>query len=318
MAESDYANHLVLNTMLNGAIHNAVQSLPRGGTYSPAGSSRRDIDDECGFPRRGQINLEDYAYLFERCSIAARVVELEPRESWKVNPVVYEDPDSTVITDFEQARDDLSKHLRGTSWFQNDENERGDPIWQALQLVDELSGIGEFGVLLYGLADTDDLSQPAKGIAEDGSQVGSPTNELVYLRAYDQTKVKVDQYERDKANPRWGHPTMYSIQVAGYKVEGVNPGSTPDTAEVKVHWSRVLHVADIFHQATASDVFAIPRMRPVYNELLNCRKIAGASGEFYWNHGSRDLIFTTHPSLGGKVRFPANFSTEVEKFQTGL
>jgi len=309
---------MVAQVTANQAVHNATYGLPRGGTYSPGGSPRRDIDDECGFPRRGQINLEDYAYLFERCSVAARVVEIAPRESWKTPPSVQEDEDASTTTTFETAWGDLAKSLRGDSWYESKEDELGNPIWQALQQVDELSGVGEFGVLLLGLAGDDDLSQPAAGVGEDGRQEGSAKNDLVYLRAYDQTKVRVDGYERDESNPRYGHPIMYSINVAGYKTEGTSSGALPDTKSVKVHWSRVLHVADIFHQSTASDVLAIPRMRPVYNELLNCRKIGGASGEFYWLHGSRDLILETHPQLGGKVRFPSNMLSEVEKFQTGL
>ena len=297
---------------------NATQSAPRGGGSNYGGDLRRNIDDECGFPGKGRITLEDYAYLFERLSVAARVVEIAPRETWKVSPSVYEDEDSGIVTEFEQALSDLGKQLRGESWYESGGDEQGNPVWQMLQLVDELSGVGQFGVLLLGLAGDEDLSEPSSGINPDGTRSEGAANELRYLRAYDQTKVQIDQYERDKSNPRYGKPTMYTIQVAGYDSEGINPGSLPDVGTIKVHWSRVIHVADLFHQSTSSDVFAIPRMRPVYNELLSCRKIAGASGEFYWNHGSRDLIIESHPQLGGRVRFPANMKSEVENFQTGL
>jgi hypothetical protein len=316
--ENHWKNPLVANIVAKQALHNAAYGLPRGGSQTLGGSDRRDIDDECGFPRRGQIRLEDYAYLFERLSIAARVVEISCRESWKVSPMVTENEDSDTLTTFEMALDELGKSLQGESWHTPSSTEEGNPLWQKLQLVDELSGIGAFGVLLIGLKGDEDLSQPANGIAEDGSKVGNASNEIIYLRAYDQTKVQVDQWETDKQNPRCGQPKMYSITVAGYDTDGASLGSVPSNDSVKVHWSRIIHVADVFHQATASDVFAIPRMRPVYNELLQCRKIAGASGEFYWNHGSRDLIIETHPQLGGKVRFPSNMATQLEQFQTGL
>lgn len=309
-AGGDNGNESLLLPLLFNArpTGNAVSSAPRGGGSSYGGDRRRNVDDECGFPGRGEITLEDYTYLFERFSVAARVVELFPRESWKTVPSIYENEDSGRLTKFEGARKDLGKRLLGESWFEPQDEEPGDPIMQSLQRVDELSGVGQFGALLFGLVDGRDLSEPADG----------KKNELAYLRAYDQSKVQIVEYERDKTNPRYGYPTTYSIQTAGYDTSDIGTGSQPDVSMVRVHWTRVLHVADVFHQATSSEVFAIPRMRPVYNELLSCRKIAAASGEFYWNHGSRDLIIETHPQLGGKVRFPSNMLTEMEKFQTGL
>ena len=319
MDDNHWTHPLVQNALVNQYVRNASYSMPRGSSSGTLDGPRRNVDDECQFPRRGEISLEDYAYLFERCSIAARVVELEPRESWKVTPLIFENEDGDTLTAFEQARDDLSRNLRNESWYQSDSDEEGDPVWSMLQLVDELSGIGEYGVLLLGLEGDEDLSSPANGVDERGRRKGKPSNQLVYLRAYDQTKARIARYETDRSNPRYGLPVEYRISVAGFTSSASRDGATPpDTEEVRVHWTRVIHIADTWHQSSPSRVSAIPRMRPVYNELLSIRKIAGASGEFYWNHGSRDLIFSTHPQLGGKVRFPANFPTEVEKFQTGL
>ena len=54
--------------------------------------SRRDIDVEAGYPYK--IGLEQYARLYEREGIAARVVSIFPEECWKEEPKIYETEDS--------------------------------------------------------------------------------------------------------------------------------------------------------------------------------------------------------------------------------
>ena len=61
---------------------------------------RRNLDDECGYPK-DQPRLEEYATLYDREPVAARVVEVLPKESWQVQPTVYEDEDETNVTPFE-------------------------------------------------------------------------------------------------------------------------------------------------------------------------------------------------------------------------
>jgi hypothetical protein len=305
--------------MVQSAIQNANYGLPRGGTYIAGGSSRRDIDDECGFPRRGQITLEDYIYLFERSSIAIRVVEVEPRESWKLPPKVFEDKGGATETVFEKDWRNLAKSLRGKSWYEAEPDEQGNPIWQMLRLADELSGVGYFGALLIGLEGQPNLHEPAQGFTENAVMPSQKkASKIAYLRAYDQSNIQIADYEKDKSNVRFGQPTSYNITISGGSGIGGGVGVTPDQETQEVHWSRVIHLADVHHQATSSEVIAVPRMRPVYNEIVSTRKISGASGEFYYNHGSRDLIIESHPQLGGRVRFPGNMKDQVEQFQTGL
>ena len=315
-AFSGYPDPLTYNVAAKLMAANAQYLLPRNAGGGTLDSPRRDVDEECGFPRRGEIGLENYYNLFEREPVAARVVEIMPKECWKVPPQLVEDEDPDVSTPLEEAWDQLGKGLRGTSWYRPSSKEEGSPIWAKLQQVDELSGIGSYGVLLLGLEGDQDLSKPANGIGEGGTSKGKVNNKLVYLRAYSHKRASIKTWELDKNNPRYGHPLEYSINTTG--VENLQGAGPPIDTSLTVHWSRVVHVADIYHQASDSEVLAVPRMRPVYNNLLNVRKVSGASGEFYWNHGSRDLIISTHPQLGGKVRFASDMRTEVEKFQTGL
>src|SRR5438552_1221857 len=75
---------------------------------------RRDIDDECGYPKITEaVNVEVYRQLYDREAIATRVVQVLPNESWQVTPTVYEDDDTETSTEFEEAWDELGSTLAG-------------------------------------------------------------------------------------------------------------------------------------------------------------------------------------------------------------
>lgn len=123
---------------------------------------RRNVEKECGYPT-GQVGPQVYQDLFDREPIANRVVQILPRETWQVQPLLYEDESPDVVTPFEKAWDDLARQLRGGSMYQD---EAGNPVWEYLLRADVLSGIGQFGVILLGIDDGLRLDQPAEGVTD--------------------------------------------------------------------------------------------------------------------------------------------------------
>lgn len=119
---------------------------------------RRDIYDECGFPK-GDIPPQMYKDLFDRDAIAARVVEVLPEETWQTTPTVYESETTDDVTQFEECWDNLSRSLRKDSHYQDEE---GSPIWDYLCRADKISGIGQYGVILLGLDDGLPLNMPVR------------------------------------------------------------------------------------------------------------------------------------------------------------
>jgi Anti-CBASS Acb1-like protein len=116
---------------------------------------RRNLEDECGYPRIDTlIDAQYYRQLYDRDPIANRVVQLMPKECWAVQPKVYEDEDADTKTPFEEALYD------GPSWFGE---EQGSSIWPELERADIQAGIGHFGIILLGIDDGLDLSQPVDG-----------------------------------------------------------------------------------------------------------------------------------------------------------
>lgn len=425
----------------------------RGGMANGVMDPRRNINYDCGYPETGSITAEGLKDLYMREPVAARVVELMPKECWQQSPTIYETDDQERETPFEKAWDELEVAMSGgVSWHQTEE---GSSIWEYLFRADVLSGIGSFGVLLMGFDDGKNLQDPVDGaiipaenpqpyqssmtptgsprvvpptrnqrwkpampdgwMTEDEEhallnpqatkvwngkrdekgkavleerkpitanarqqeiikewraqrermvanaqkqgvsgetflvnaynaaqnpgvvpqydlQIGQPKPmaegalagtdqqyfapiqgpsempapapstkpvKLLFLRAFDESLVQIVRYEWNIRNPRFGLPVMYRITLNDPREQHTGVGLP--LATVYVHWSRVIHIADVNHQQNSSEIFAAPRMRPVLNPLLDIIKISGASGEGYWQSCNEKLSFETIPQLGGDV-----------------
>lgn len=238
---------------------------------------RRDIDDECGYSK--SITDAQYGYLYDREGIATRVVSIYPEETWVMDPIISEDEDEDEA-EFEKAVSDLIK---------------AHNIWHYLHRIDEQSGIGSYGVLLIGIDDGLELHEPAEGINERGEPVGNASDrQIIYLRPFEKRLVRIDGYENDESNPRFGQPTKYTIQFADPSLMDTATASPDNTSKI-VHWSRVVHIAD---NRRSSEVFGVPRIQNTYNRQLDLRKLLGGSAEMFWKGAFPGYSFEVNPELG--------------------
>lgn len=231
----------------------------------------RDINYSCKWP--DTITMDDYRSIYDRFGLAKRVVKIWPEECWKMSPVIYESEESDE-TEFEKVFKELAE---AQFWF------------HYLERIDILSGIGRFGCLLLGLKDGENLAQPVGGInPETGEKAGEAQNELLFLRCFDESLVEIKTKESDTSSPRYGMPKIYGVTF-----ESID-GETTTQAKVDIHWTRMIHVAD---NRETSEVFGIPRMKDVYNHLLDMRKICGGSAEMFWKGGFPGYNFKVDPEL---------------------
>lgn len=228
-------------------------------------SPARNIDTECQYPT--DLTIIDYKEFFDRHGLATRVVSVWPEECWQIEPKIYETEDSGEETEFEMAVEEITRRI---------------PLWNTLFRADVLSGIGQYGVLLLGVNDGKPLSDPIEGIDERGEKVGNKEHELLFVRPFDESVCTIKDYEKDNTNPRYGLPTQYDIKFE----------STQKVESLPVHWSRVVHLAD---NRTTSDVLGVPRMKIVYNNLLDIKKISGGSGEMFFKGGFPGYSFELTP-----------------------
>lgn len=273
------ANQLVANVLLERRLW--LQQL-----LDP----RRDIDYECGHP--ATISEVDYKKLFLRGDLATRVVTVLPEETWSDRPEVIETEEETE-TEFEKAWVDLERKLHLNS---------------VMQRADILSGIGRFGVMLLGFDDGLPLNQAVEGINEKGEKVGTAQRQLLYIRPFDESLVKIGAFETDVTNPRYGLPTTYQIQFED------DAGKSQTTGGI--HWSRIIHLAD---NRTSSEVYGQPRMERVFNRLLDVRKIAGGSGEMFWKGGFPGISLEAQPGLDEAVEIDTeDIKDQLEAYMNGL
>lgn len=289
---------------------------------------QRNIEAECGYPDSGDLTPEAYYRLWERDAIASRVVDLYPTECWQICPEVYEDEDEEITTPFEEAFDSVGRAVNNIGGYEGAE---GNPIWNYLERLDILSGIGRYGVMLIGVDDgAVDLAQPLKlaeltyearteevaTLAPGGEtrreqrttlnlapaqppgteKAKEPTRKLLYLRVLDQTHAPIVGWDTNPASPRFGKPEFYNITISGQEstMEGVNQTETSTTK--RVHWSRLIHVAD---NLESSEVLGTPRCQRVYNRLYDLHKLYGGSAEMYYQGAFPGISFETQPAFAG-------------------
>jgi hypothetical protein len=281
---------------------------------------RRNINDECGYPDR--LDIQHFRDMKRRNPVAARVVECLPLECWQTCPSIFEAEDAEVTTPFEQRWEAVCKNLREGSWFKG--SEHTNPVWEYLKRADILSGIGSYGVIFLGLDDDLDVREPVAAYTEgaDGSYgtwKESPTEvNLISIRIYPEHFAQILAVDSDTKSPRYGMPTKYLLTYNGD--EGLLHSGV-GTAQItqEVHWTRCIHVAD---NRESSDVYGVPRQEPVYDNLYDIKKLASGSAEMYWKGAFPGLSIETHPQLGGDVEVDLDSSTglrsQLENYGNGL
>lgn len=238
---------------------------------------RHQIDTECGYPK--WITPIMYRYMYDRDDVARKVVDFYPNETWRAKLNVYEDEDEETLTPFEEDWQRLCDDFN---------------LIQYLYRIDRLCGIGHYGVLLLGVADGQDMSVP---IWEEGllqgqrRSVSTQPRQLMYLRPFDEYLSFIHQYETDTLHPRYGLPKFYNLVFLDMTIDAAG-ASIGTRLNRRVHWSRVIHVAD---NLQGSLVFGIPRQQSVFNRELDLRKIKGAGAEACWQGGFPGISWELDP-----------------------
>ena len=276
-------DELVFNALLQNPELVANVLTTRSGLFQQLFDPRRDIDEECGYVET--VTEEMYRKMYDR-EMGLRVVNVYPEETWKVLPAIYEDPDANKSTPFEESLDAFGKQHQ---------------LFHYMQRVDELSGIGHYGVVLWGLDDGLPMWMPVEGSETWEESTGkpsvtkSPERHVIYIRVLDASLVKIAEYEKDVTKPRYSLPLFYNITLADPRnVNGGEYANPPEFTEQKVHWSRITHIAD---NRKTSEVQGSPRMQAVWNRLCDLRKVLGGSAEMFWQGGFPGISLETQPGL---------------------
>jgi len=241
---------------------------------------RHHIDTECGYPKF--ITPIMYRYMYDRDDVARRVVDLYPDETWSEDPIVTDTDDETEMTPFKEDWQMLCE----------DHN-----VLQMLYRINRLAGIGHYGALLLGVGDGADLEKP---IDEPDLLMGKKRTrsliprDVLFMRPFDEYLSFIHMYETDVLHPRYGLPKFYNLIFLDMTIDAAG-ASIGTRLNRRVHWTRVVHVPSDSLQSSL--VFATPCMQPVFNRLLDLRKIKGGSAEMFWKGAFPGLSFEAMPGI---------------------
>lgn len=219
----------------------------------------RDLFIALGFKR--ELTISDYRERYRRGGIAKALIDLLPDEMWDDGVYIREsDYDPESPSDHETKSADLWKRLG---------------VESRLLKADKLAGLGRYSIVLIGVRERSgntDLSQPMPRL--------SGPDDIVYLRQFAEDNAQVLSLVADNTSPRFLQPEFYEIQTGNPKTgPGILLPSQVNVALLKVHWTRVIHVA---HGLLESDWLGTPDLEASYNDLESLYKIAWGGSEAAW------------------------------------
>jgi hypothetical protein len=288
------------------------------GRYSEQYGGDRDIYDALGYDRNPDVDAYKQAY--EREDIARRVVDAYPNTTWRERPEITDDEgdEEDELTPFEQDIQELFDETQAL---------------RHLKDVDRLSGIGEYGVLVYGLHDDGELVDPVETGAL-GSDSESGVEGVAHFTALAQDRVERIFVGDDPDREDYAQPVGYEIdftpnddgenEVVPLSSVGAsdNPqrgsddvDSSPSGSRVNgrefVNADRVLHVAE---DKLDSNIKGTPRLQPVWNRFNDLWKVVGAAAEMFY----RGADYGLHLNAEGEVANPDELINEVMDYLHGL
>lgn len=232
---------LPFRALASDLIQRATLAMSAGLSFG----GKRDLYAALGYEKK--LEAKHYRGRYERGGLAKRIVEALPSATWRGGVELIEDEDPESTTDFEEAWDRLDERLQ---------------IGATLKRLDILAGLGHYAVLLIG----------APGELETPLPNSLTEDQILYLTPFSEEDADVEKLIDDSQDPRFGLPALYKIKRIG--------GATSSAKkERKVHWSRVIHVAD---GALDDPIFGQPRLQAVWNYLDDLDKVVGGGSEAFW------------------------------------
>jgi len=228
-------------------------------------NGERDIQQVLGYPDLDtETALERFRAKYEYQDIASRIIDEFPNETWKDAPEIVDvEADETQFE--RQANRLIESRLNG--------------YWRRL---DRAQRLGEYGVMVIGFADGQDLSEPV-----NESAITSP-DDITFFNIFPQEQVESwdlgkesDTFDVDPSDERYNKPVEYTIDFGDVDAE------EQDDEFKQVHWSRVIHVAE---GALETDLKGEPALKKVFYRLEDRMKVIGASAEMFWSGADEKII----------------------------
>lgn len=211
-----------------------------------------NVYDDFGYPL--SLQFSNFWNMYRRFGVASAVVNIPPDLAWLTPPLI----DST-----DQFESDLS-------FLVEDLN-----LWNRLKGLDKRQRVGRYAGLFLQIADGKQPHEPLERVNGIGT--------LANIKPIYEGQLEVTETEQSNTSPNYGNPTMYNFNSG-------DTGNRNDKAATSfnIHPSRIVIAAE---GADDGSIYGISALENIYNDLLDLRKICGASGEaFYQNSRNAPVI----------------------------
>ena len=282
-------NGTTLTPEIMQTIATTVARSMYGGMFGTSHQGLRDYYSVLGYPL--QPTYEQYYDWATRDSLGRRLIRNLPQHTWQYPPIIRDTEEvDAPETPFMQAWEALVTRFQ---------------LWRLFERVDKQALIGNYAILFLGL----------RGARDPSQEVDARTRtmeDLLYLRPYSQRHVRIQAYESDVQNPRYGLPRLYRLQK-GDAPQRVGDESSADIPIITtdIHASRVIHVAE---DVIEDDIFATPRLAGTYQRLIDILKIAGGSAEMFWRHAKREIAISAQDGFRFEGDDKQRFEQQVQEF----
>lgn len=243
----------------------------------------RDLYATLGYKR--DLQVSDYRASYERGALGARIVDAKPKATWRDLPEVRSNADAKRLTEFDRAWEELVERLN---------------LLQTFERLDRLMGLGEYAILVLG---------GRVGALESPLDQGA-RQELVWVHPYAEDHVSILEWDESPNSPRFGLPTLYEVKQSQRRTD-----RNSAKRRVKVHHSRVLHVAE---DTLDNVLYGRPRLRNVFNLMDDLIKVVGGSSEGYWRGGYPGLHADVDKDLNVAPELLEELGDEIDKYVHGM
>jgi hypothetical protein len=204
-----------------------------------------------------ELEFDDYLSFYNRGDIAEAIIEAPCNDTWRHAPTILEGmgEEAESGTEFTDSFDRMAKRIG---------------LWNHMEQIDVVSGIGKFGILVIGVKDGKALDLPVERLTD--------IDQIIYLQAYSEGQVTINKLISDTSNEMYGMPESYKVE----------PGDGAQS--FTVHYSRVIHIVE---RPRFSRVYGKPRLKAVFNRLMDLQKVIGSSAEAYWRLIYKGLILSS-------------------------
>jgi hypothetical protein len=251
----------------------------------------RDLYSQFGYPR--DLVVEQLFAMYYRNGIANRIIKAFPAATWRDPPLLCDEDGSSA----EEGTDDFSPFTKAADSLFKKYN-----VLAYCERADRLASVGRFGVLVMGFRDGLPLDKPL-------SRGNYP---LLYFAVYGEPSITISEWDNDETSPRFGRPTMYTLQTAGPVISGQRQVVRKS---IRVHWSRVVHITEFPEE---DDIYGLPRLLPIFNHLIDLEKIMGAGSEVYWLNARGGMALSADKDANITDEALADMRSQVDQFEHQL